>query len=430
MSSPSPSAPPHGMGRLARREARLAYKMLVPTFVVVLAVVLFPLLANFWISAKPVELGDLRSARVIVQEQLRPRPKTAGQEVTLRYRIRNSSQKAPIEGVSLTDEIPAGLQVNGDHPLCAIEGHEIFCDLATLEPKKRVEIKIPVTVTQAYLDAGIRPRDSKPVTTGRSQNVLTSLEFTAANFIKMFSRAEFWTVLRVSLYYTIFGTLGALVLGLFAAQLLNTAFRGRNLLRGLFLFPYVAPVIAVAFAWVLLLDAGPGGTFNALLMQMGATSEPINFLGQRYVTIWVFGLEWQFPMALTTVIVFEAWRYFPLSFLFILARMQSIGTDMFEAAEIDGATPFQQFWSLALPQLLGILSVLFLLRFIWTFNKFDDIFLLTGGAAGTRTLTVDVYEQAFAVSNLGAGAAVAVVVFAVLLSFAILFFWLSPQDDA
>ncbi|MGC6439267.1 MAG: sugar ABC transporter permease, partial [Candidatus Puniceispirillaceae bacterium] len=94
-----------------------------------------------------------------------------------------------------------------------------------------------------------------------------------------------------------------------------------------------------------------------------------------------------------------------------------------------GATPFQQFWYLSLPQLLGILSVLFLLRFIWTFNKFDDIFLLTGGAAGTRTLTVDVYEQAFAVSNLGAGAAVAVVVFVVLLSFALLFFKFSPQDD-
>ena len=65
--------------------------------------------------------------------------------------------------------------------------------------------------------------------------------------------------------------------------------------------------------------------------------------------------------------------------------------------------------------------MLFLLRFIWTFNKFDDIFLLTGGGAGTRTLTVDVYEQGFAVSNLGAGAAVAVVVFVVLLVFATVF---------
>ena len=75
-----------------------------------------------------------------------------------------------------------------------------------------------------------------------------------------------------------------------------------------------------------------------------------------------------------------------------------------------------QFWYLSLPQLVDIICSI-LAAFIWTFNKFDDIFLLTGGAAGTRT--VDVYEQAFAVSSLGAGAAVAVVVFVVLLSFAI-----------
>ena len=71
--------------------------------------------------------------------------------------------------------------------------------------------------------------------------------------------------------------------------------------------------------------------------------------------------------------------------LFILARMQSMSSDIYEAAEIDGATPLQQFRFISLPQLMGIMAVLFLLRFIWTFNKFDDIFLLTGGAAGTRT---------------------------------------------
>ncbi len=123
---------------------------------------------------------------------------------------------------------------------------------------------------------------------------------------------------------------------------------------------------------------------------MGVTQGAINFFGEK-------------PLALIMVTVFEIWRYFPLSFLFILARMQSVDQDMFEAADMDGASPFQKFWYLALPQLLGILSVLFLLRFIWTFNKFDDIFLLTGGNAGTRTLTVNVYEQAFALSNIGAG---------------------------
>ena len=423
------SIPPTHTGALAKREMRLAYSLLLPTFLVVFGIVLIPLLANFWISFKPVQLGDLRPATMLANEQLRPRPKAAGDEVVLRYRIRNSSQKDPIANVTMRDLLPVGLNITINDERCSLAGRALACDFGDLKEGERFRLEFPVRVTQAYLDNGERPRDAKAVFTGAARNVLTSGTFTLDNFRKVFSSDEFWTVLKVSLYYTIFGTLGALVLGLFAAQILNTAFKGRNLLRGLFLFPYVAPVIAVAFAWVLLLDAGPGGTFNAMLMQMGATDGPINFLGQRHIPVSFLGMTFNFPMALTTVIAFEAWRYFPLSFLFILARMQSISTDMYEAAEIDGATPLQQFWYISLPQLMGILAVLFLLRFIWTFNKFDDIFLLTGGAAGTRTLTVDVYEQAFAVSNLGAGAAVAVVVFFVLLFFALIFFKFSPQDD-
>jgi multiple sugar transport system permease protein len=186
-------------------------------------------------------------------------------------------------------------------------------------------------------------------------------------------------------------------------------------LRGFYLFPYVAPVIAVAFSWVILFDPF-SGSVNALLIQMGVTEGAINFFGER-------------PLALITVTVFEIWRYFPLSFLFILARMQSIDTDMYEAADMDGASPFQKFRYLSLPQLMGILSVLFLLRFIWTFNKFDDIFLLTGGNAGTRTLTVNVYEQAFALSNIGAGAAVAVVILLVLLCFSWGFFRFLSKEE-
>lgn len=423
------SSPPRHVGPLARRERFLAYRMLLPTFLIVLSIVLLPLLANFWISFKSVELGDLRAARPMFNEQLKPRPKLADQEVILQYRIRNSSKKEALSDVVFTDVMPEGLIVQKLPDECSQNQGTLTCDIGTLSGGERRDVKLPVMVAQSYIDNGIRARSSKPAASYGTVNVLTNLTFTFDNFKKIFSADEFWTVLRVSFYYTIFGTLGALVLGLFAAQILNSAFFGRPILRGLFLFPYVAPVIAVAFAWVLLLDAGPGGTFNAMLRQMGVTDGPINFLGQKHITFQLLGFSFKFPMALTTVVAFEAWRYFPLSFLFILARMQSIPTDMYEAAEMDGATPFQQFWYLSLPQLVGILSVLFLLRFIWTFNKFDDIFLLTGGAAGTRTLTVDVYEQAFAVSNLGAGAAVAVVVFVVLLSFAILFFKFSPQDD-
>jgi multiple sugar transport system permease protein len=407
--------PPSGTGPLAKREARLAWGLLFPTITAVALVVVIPLLAIFWISFKPVELGDLRAPEVVLREDLRGNPKAAGDEAQIRYRLRNSSQDQPIRGVSFEDIVPEGLRVQAVDDRCDLSGRNLSCEFGDWEPGYRETLTIPVIVEQTYLDNALRPQDSAPNIRGTSSNVLTNGDFTLGNFARIFNGDEFFEVLWVTLFYTVFGTIGALLVGLFAALLLNKSFKGQGILRGLYLFPYVAPVIAVAFAWLILFDPFSGSA-NALLIQMGVSSQAINFFGER-------------PLALIMVTIFEIWRYFPLSFLFILARMQSIDTDMYEAADMDGASPFQQFWYLSVPQLLGILSVLFLLRFIWTFNKFDDIFLLTGGNAGTRTLTVNVYEQAFAISNIGAGAAVAVVIFGCLLTFSIFFLRYISQEE-
>ncbi len=407
--------PPSGTGPLAKREARLAWGLLLPTITAVALVVILPLLAIFWISVKPVELGDLRPPEVVLREDLRGDDEAAGDEAQIRYRLRNSSQDQPIRAVSFTDVIPEGLVVVDLDDRCTLDGRALACALGDWEAGHRETLTIPVTVQQSYIDNALRPQDSDATVSGKSSNVLTNATFTLDNFARIFDGDEFFEVLWVTLFYTVFGTIGALLVGLFAALLLNKSFKGQGILRGLYLFPYVAPVIAVAFAWLILFDPFSGSA-NALLVQMGVTNEAINFFGER-------------PLALIMVTVFEIWRYFPLSFLFILARMQSIDTDMYEAADMDGASPFQQFWYLSVPQLLGILSVLFLLRFIWTFNKFDDIFLLTGGNAGTRTLTVNVYEQAFAISNIGAGAAVAVVIFGCLLAFSIFFLKFISQEE-
>jgi len=410
------STPPRGRGPLARREARLAWGLMLPTLVSVALVVVLPLLAIFWISVKPVQLADLRPAVVRVNEDLRGDAEAPGDEAVLRYRVSSTVPTAGLRNVTLEDEIPEGLEIGAlPDDRCALDARVLRCDFGDLEPRERIRLEIPVTVGAAYLDAGGDVEASVPAVTGRGSNVLTDGTFTLENFARIFDGDEFWGVLGVTIFYTVFGTAGALIAGLFAALLLDTSFRGQGVLRGLFLFPYVAPVIAVAFTWVTLFDPFSGSA-NALLIQMGVTEGPINFFGER-------------PLALIMVTLFEVWRYFPLSFLFILARMQSIDTDMYEAADMDGASPFQKFWYLSLPQLVGILSVLFLLRFIWTFNKFDDIFLLTGGNAGTRTLTVNVYEQAFAVSNIGAGAAVAVVVFFCLLIFAAFFFKVMSREE-
>ncbi len=405
------TSPPTGTGPLQRREARLAWGLLFPTIAIVSAVVVLPLLAVFWISFKPIGLADLRPPAPVVREALRG----SGDELRLQYRIRNSSQSEAISNVTLTDRLPEGLAIVSADERCSVSGERFTCDIGDLEGGARDEIEVFVSLTGDEEAAEEAAEASAPVLTGSGNNILTNTEFTFDNFARVFDGDEFWGVLGVTLFYTVFGTIGALLFGLFAAMLLNKEFRGQGILRGLYLFPYVAPVIAVAFAWIILFDPFSGSA-NALLLQMGVTSQTINFFGER-------------PLALIMVTVFEIWRYFPLSFLFILARMQSIDTDMYEAADMDGASPFQKFWYLSVPQLLGILSVLFLLRFIWTFNKFDDIFLLTGGNAGTRTLTVNVYEQAFAISNIGAGAAVAVVIFFCLILFSFFFFRYMSQEE-
>ncbi len=402
------NAPPKSLGPLARRQARLAWFLLLPTILSVILVIILPLIAIFWISFKPIALEDLRPASAIVREQLKGKPKQSGDAALIRYKIRNSSQKDPIFGVTLADEIPKSLEVIAVDKRCNLKERNLNCDLGGFERGQRETVEIGVIVKQEFFDKRIKLSDSVVKVTGRGENILTNFEFSLKNFVYIFDASEFWIVIYATLFYTVFGTTGALVAGLFAALLLNIDFRGKGLIRGLYLFPYVAPVIAVAFAWVILFDPF-SGSINALLVQMGVVDTPINFFGQK-------------PYALIMVTVFEIWRYFPLSFLFILARMQAIDVDMYEAADMDGASPFQIFWYLSLPALMGILSILFLLRFIWTFNKFDDIFLLTGGTANTRTLTVNVYEQAFAVSNIGAGSAVAVLIFIFLLFFSTFFF--------
>ena len=419
------------LGALARRERRLAFGLLLPTFLLVLAIVLFPLFANFWISFKPITLADLRPPTIFVKERIKGKFNDSQEPIKIEYRFRNSSIKYALSDVVFKDDLPQGVEVVEIGKECFVSklsGVEtVVCELGNIAPKERGKIELKVLSKSSNQKESFT--ETRVISSFTAKNVLTSLDFTLENYSKVFSSSEFISVLKATIYYTFFGTAGALILGLFAAQIISKAFPGRAIVRGFLLFPYVAPVIAVAFSWVILFDPF-SGSVNAMLIELGVSEKPINFFGKRAISFSFLGLQISFPLALTMVIIFEVWRYFPLSFLFILARMQSIPSDLYEAAEMDGATPFQQFWYLSIPHIIGILAVLFLLRFIWTFNKFDDIFLLTGGNAGTRTFTVNVYEQAFAISNLGAGAAVAVVIFMFLLVFSILFIKFTPKDES
>ena len=250
---------------------------------------------------------------------------------------------------------------------------------------------------------------------------------TLENFKRVTSQRDFWEVVRTTFVYTIFGTTLSLGLGLWAALVVKKAFIGRSLVRGFMLFPYVAPIIAVTFVWRIMLHP-TFGIANEWLS--GAGFERVDFLNQKDFTLSMLGFDITLPLALTMVIIFEGWRYFPFAFLFILARLQSMPNELIEAAEVDGATISQQFRHITLPQLGNVLSVLFVLRFIYTFNKFDDIWLLTGGGAGTDVITVRIFNWLFGRGDIGAAAALSIVLAGMLIvMLAVYFKWVYRAEE-
>ena len=245
-------------------------------------------------------------------------------------------------------------------------------------------------------------------------------EYTFRNYDQLLSSSEFFDTVRTTLYYSVFGTLGAIVLGLTAALLVRRSFRGRGIVRGLLLLPYVAPVVAIAFIWRVLLSPQLGFV-NAIGTDFLGWNAPIPFLSQESGTITLFGLSLGVPTALLMVIFFESWKSFPFAFLFLLARLQAVPGELEEAAKVDGATPTQIFRYILLPQLAGVIALIAVLRFIFTFNAFDEIYLLTGGGAGTQVLATQVYSFLQARNDVGASAAVAMFMAAVLAVFLLVY---------
>jgi multiple sugar transport system permease protein len=236
------------------------------------------------------------------------------------------------------------------------------------------------------------------------------------NFTTVFGSPGFWGSLVTTVIYSIGSTALSVLLGLMAALALRRPFKGRTGVRAAMLLPYVAPVVAVTFAWEVMLSP-QFGIANRWGTEILGWDQPIAFLSQRE-SIWsVFGVDIPIPVALLTVIAFEGWRYFPFAFLFLLARLQAVPGELEEASRVDGATLSQRFRYVLLPQLMPVIALLCVLRFIMTFNKFDDVYLLTGGSAGTDVVSVRVYQFLTARFDIGAAAAQALVLAGVLVIF-------------
>ncbi|WP_306059800.1 carbohydrate ABC transporter permease [Natronococcus wangiae] len=216
---------------------------------------------------------------------------------------------------------------------------------------------------------------------------------------------EFWSALWTTVVFTFFSTTLATLGGLAAALLFNRKFRGRRFARGLVLLPYVAPLISIAFVWRFMLDPLYGIVPYVGADVLGLYGGDIDLLSNGRTALW-------------SVIFIDAWRYFPFAFLMLIARVQAIPSDMYEAAKIDGASRLAQFKDITLAELKYILATVFLLRWIWNFNKFADIWLLT---RQVDTLPIHAYKVAFANYQHGQAAAISMVLFLALIGFVLVY---------
>jgi multiple sugar transport system permease protein len=214
---------------------------------------------------------------------------------------------------------------------------------------------------------------------------------------------EFWASFRHGVVYAGATMLLQIAVGVPSALLLNEAFRGRNLLRGIVLFPYMIPTIVAVILWKWLLNDSYG-LVNHLLMGAHLSGQPIPWLGPDWI--------------MTSLIVTSVWQFFPFVVVTYLARLQTIPPELYEAATVDGASAWRRFVHVTLPQTASVLFVIVLLRSIWMFTKFDTVWLLAGEGGVSkyvRTLPVYAYARSFTYLQAGMGAALAVIMFVMLL---------------
>ena len=215
------------------------------------------------------------------------------------------------------------------------------------------------------------------------------------NYARVFEDSRFYSALGHTMYFTLLSTSLELVLGIAVAMLLNTPLRARWLWRSIVVLPWALPTIVNGSMWRWIYN-GQYGALNGLLDTLGISGEPTQWLGSPF-------------LALNMVIVADVWKNTSIVVFFILAGLQTIPDELYEAARIDGAGRWQIFWHVTLRLLAPAIAVVLILRTIEAFKVFDIVYVMTGGgpASGTQTVAFYTYLQAFSNQLFGYGAALA-----------------------
>jgi multiple sugar transport system permease protein len=245
--------------------------------------------------------------------------------------------------------------------------------------------------------------------------VVPGREFVGFQNIIDVLQGDFFKLLGQTMVFTLGTTLAPFVIGFALALALNTRIRGAKVMRGLMLIPWLVPGVVVSFLWMWIFNANYG-VANAILGLFGIEAQA-----------WLAQPE----TAMFAVIVAKTWQSFPWIMVMLLAGLQTVPQELHEAAEMDGAGTIRRFFSITVPQLKGIIGLVLLLEFIWNFQHFDIIYVLTGGgpAGSTQTFATAVYETAFRGFDLGHAGALGLLWLILLMALVVVYVRFSEKGE-
>jgi multiple sugar transport system permease protein len=229
------------------------------------------------------------------------------------------------------------------------------------------------------------------------------------NYVDTFSNAQFWHAMWRMAIWTAACVSLQFVLGFAAALVFNERFFGRGLLRALLLVPWIVPVVVAASTWRWMYHPD-FGVINALMRQLGFIEQNVNWLGNPDLALW-------------SVVLVNVWKMFPFVMLMLLAGLQAIPRQLYEAAWVDGANILHTFRFVTLPAMRAVSVVTLLLLIIWTLNSFTIIFVMTEGGPlrSTEVMSLYIYRLAFRNFQFEEAAAVAMILFVVMLVFSVFY---------
>lgn len=219
-----------------------------------------------------------------------------------------------------------------------------------------------------------------------------------SNYLEILSDSEFYRSLGLTVAYTFLVVAGSTALGLAVAILLNRKFRFRKTVRSLILLSYVTPSNSLIFAWKYMFNNSYGIVNDLLVDRLQLFNEAPLWFDQPVASFFM-------------VVLFAIWRYYPYAFISFLAILQTVDKTLYEAAEMDGANAWQKFKIVTLPAIKPVLATVIVLRSIWMFYMFTDVYLLTNKV---NILGVYLYQTAFAFNDLGKAAAISILLFIII----------------